>query len=255
MDKSAQDICVTDPPSAQSAVSSMDGWVSKFPESACVTAGDCGLFEDARAVWAMEKLGGCEGKSILELGPLEGGHSYMLHKAGAGKITAVEANRSCFLKCLITKEIMNLHRAEFHCGNFIPFMRDSESKYDIVWASGVLYHLLDPVELLELIAELADKAYIWTHYIPDGEYSGSWPAENLNFMGENIRCYMQNYGAAGNSPKYCGGVSRASSWLRRSDILRILGILGFDKITIGFEDVNHKNGSCFALAIERTCSK
>jgi hypothetical protein len=85
---------ITDRPSPQHAVDLFAGeWSSHFPEGApAVSGGQVRLFEDPRLVWAIDRLGGVRGKSVLELGPFEGGHSYMLERAGATSIDAIEAN-------------------------------------------------------------------------------------------------------------------------------------------------------------------
>ena len=64
-------------PSDQNALDIFKGeWTSKLPGSyADLHAGDLTLFHDPRVTWAMERLGGVRGLKILELGPLEGGHS------------------------------------------------------------------------------------------------------------------------------------------------------------------------------------
>ncbi len=84
------------PPSTFSAMSIFkDQWVSAIPNA---NVGTIPLFQDARVAWAIEQAGGVSGKKILELGPREGGHSYIRHKAGAGSILALEANRLCYMK-------------------------------------------------------------------------------------------------------------------------------------------------------------
>jgi len=107
-------------PSAKNLIDLIPGWTSKLPGFVPVTAGVHGLFEDGRIDWALSILGGVYGKNIIELGPLEGGHTYQLLKAGASHVTALEANTYCLLKCLIVKEILHLERASLLLGNFIP---------------------------------------------------------------------------------------------------------------------------------------
>src|SRR6185312_3462803 len=90
-------------PDAQRALDVFAGdWWSSLP-GACagLKAGHLPLFADERISWAVEALGGVEGKNVLELGPLEGGHTYMLEQAGAESILAIEASTRAFLKCLI----------------------------------------------------------------------------------------------------------------------------------------------------------
>ena len=56
-------------------------WSSKLPEPlAGLESGSIPLFEDGRIEWALAQLGGIESKTVIELGPLEAGHSYMLER-------------------------------------------------------------------------------------------------------------------------------------------------------------------------------
>jgi hypothetical protein len=75
-------------PSGQSAVDVFAGeWSSRLPVAG-VTAGEIPLFEDERVEWALGHLGNVAGRTVLELGPLEGGHSSMLERAGALAVVA-----------------------------------------------------------------------------------------------------------------------------------------------------------------------
>ena len=112
-------------PSRQTAVDMFAGeWSSKFPEGcgAVATPGLAPLFDDPRLEMGNRMYGGFNNRSILELGPLEGGHTYMLQQFGAKEIDSVEANSRAFMKCLITKEIFDLNRANFMLGNFMQYL-------------------------------------------------------------------------------------------------------------------------------------
>jgi hypothetical protein len=50
------------------------------------------LFEDPQTSWAIERIGGVQGKTVLELGPLEGWHSCILENAGVRSVVAIEGN-------------------------------------------------------------------------------------------------------------------------------------------------------------------
>ena len=67
----------------------------------------------------LAEIGGVTEKTILELGPLEGGHSYMLDRAGAAQVVAIEGNARAYLKCLIVKELLGLPRVQFLCGDSV----------------------------------------------------------------------------------------------------------------------------------------
>ncbi|MEI2655533.1 MAG: class I SAM-dependent methyltransferase [Microthrixaceae bacterium] len=66
-------------------------WTSTLPAEADVQAGAVPLFADPRITWLIDHVGGVDGFRVLELGPLEGGHSAMLHQAGAS-VVAIESN-------------------------------------------------------------------------------------------------------------------------------------------------------------------
>ena len=118
------DKLVTSLPSSQNCLDCFEEWWSKFPHEFSLNAGKAELFEDKRLDWAFSKIGKLENLNILELGPLEGGHSYWLEKNLSPKsITSIEANRLCWLKCLITKEVTKLKKTHFLLGDFVSFLK------------------------------------------------------------------------------------------------------------------------------------
>ena len=121
------DSYVTRAPDPQNALDIFKGqWTSRLPERwSYLTAGFLPIFQDPRVSWAIEHLGGSEGKTVLELGPLEGGHSYMLENAGAESVLAIEGNANAFLRCLAVKEIVALKKVRFLCGDFRKYQEIS----------------------------------------------------------------------------------------------------------------------------------
>jgi hypothetical protein len=77
------------------------------------------LFDDNRIKWFEQQCAGFAGKRILELGPLEGGHTCMLSRAGAASITSIESNTAAFLKCLIVQNTLTF-KADSVWGTFVP---------------------------------------------------------------------------------------------------------------------------------------
>src|SRR5690349_16731792 len=108
-------------PHPQHALDIFEGeWLSALPSplTPC-RAGKLPLFGDPRIQWAVEQWGGVQGKRVIELGPLEGGHSWMLEQMGAAEVIAVEANTRAYLKCLTLKELTGMTRVRFLCGDSI----------------------------------------------------------------------------------------------------------------------------------------
>jgi hypothetical protein len=109
---------VSSAPCWQNAVDAVAGWNTAFPPHYGVTAGSVPTHSDQRIVWALECFGPLVDRHVLELGPLEGGHTSMLEAAGA-RVDAIEANELAFLRCLIRKEIVGLTRSKFWLGDFV----------------------------------------------------------------------------------------------------------------------------------------
>ncbi len=251
---------VTARPHPQRALDLFQGqWTSKLPGSlGDLRAGETPLFEDTRVDWACSALGGVEGKRVLELGPLEGGHSYMLERRGAESITAIESNASAFLRCLVVKEVVGLRRVQFLCGDFVEHLRHADERYDLCFASGVLYHMKDPVELLQLIARSAGSVYLWTHYFDPGrlkenphvweKFGAREPARRAGF---EYTLHRYEYGAAMDWQGFSGGTDRYSHWLTRDDILGCLAWVGMGDLQVSFDDPTHPNGPAFAVVARR----
>ena len=65
-------------------------------------------------------------------------------------MTAIEANTRAYLKCLIAKELLDMSRLGFLLGDFMEYLRGDPDHVDVCFASGVLYHVPNPVETLAL---------------------------------------------------------------------------------------------------------
>ena len=220
---------VTLAPSIQNALDIFQAeWASLLPGNlASLRAGNVPLFEDQRVLWAVEQLGGIQGKSVLELGPLEAGHTYMLEQLGAKSILSIEANTRAFLKCLIIKEVMDMRRAQFLCGNFVEYLLNCKDKFDVCFSAGVLYHMTNPAQLISSIAQVSNQVYIWTHYFdhqliannPDLAPKFKFEGVSTEYQGFKHTLYHQSYQAALDLEGFCGGSQPFSYWMSRDDIL------------------------------------
>ena len=242
---------VKETPSDQNALNIFKGeWSSKLPGPwRELRAGSIPLFEDPRIVWAAEQLDGFKGQRILELGPLEAGHTYILESMGAESIVAIEANKRAYLKCLIVKEILGLKRSRFLFGDFVPFLRENDSSFDVCLASGVLYHMQEPAALIDLISRASNRIILWTHYFDEKiiennpAIAGSFPGSaHRNYNGFNHVLHKYLYKKALDWAGFCGGSSPYSYWMSQDDILAALRFFGFSDLRIGFEEPNHPNG-------------
>jgi Protein of unknown function (DUF1698) len=248
-------------PNDQNALDIFKGdWSSQLPGARKeLEAGTISLFDDARIIWAAEQLGGFKSQRVIELGPLEAGHTYMLESLGAESILAIEANKRAYLKCLIVKEILSLNRSRFLLGDFVSFLRENKKSFDVCVASGVLYHMQNPCELIHLISKASKKVVLWTHFydkeriqakrIVAGKFSG---ALKKNYNGFDHVLHKYIYGDALNWTGFCGGSYPYSYWMSREDILACLRFFGFQDLRIGFQEPDHPNGPSLCIVAVRS---
>lgn len=241
-------------PSHEAALKLFEGtWSSHIPGYGF---GPIELFDDHRIKWLAQQCAGLYGKKILELGPLEGGHTSMLAGMGA-KVTSIESNSISYLKCLTVKNILKFD-AEFLYGDFRKYLNETNERFDIVVASGVLYHMTDPITLLDQISMITDSILLWTHYY-DGDIISASPLISHKFAMEPT--FMEARGRKWEMRKQCylealewggfsGGAEQYSYWLTRSTLIGYLEDLGFSLSVTG-ESSTHPHGPALTIFASR----
>ena len=230
-------------------------WKTKLPSG--IRSGEADFFEtDFRPRWLNSQIpGGLAGKSVLELGPFEGYQTYWLEKLGAD-VTAVEGNNINFLKCLCLKEMFEM-KAKIRHGGIIEELRTPSQKYDVVCASGVLYHMDEPIEFIERACDIADYVYIWTHYY-DQEAMDRIPAEDRRkFLPQfnetrrhdrkDIPLFARSYGISDNYeediPLYWEGAPKdITRWMLLEDMYSVFASKNFEIAAIEFVGTGDMNG-------------
>lgn len=252
------------PPSDQNAWDLFAGeWSSQPPASRPeLKAGATPLFDDPRITWANDRFnemglsGGVKGRNVLELGPLEAGHTYMLDRLGAASVTAVEANARAYLKCLVAKETLGMPSARFLLGDCLSFLGASNEPFDFGIACGILYHMTNPVELLALLARRCNALFLWTVYydpefvaqnpVPGAKFSEALRLEHAGFK---HTVHRFNYGPSLEWKGFCGGGDIYSYWMEKDEILGALERFGFRD----FRTQQHPNvhGSALMVAARK----
>lgn len=250
-------------PSAQQLVDIFAGqWITAFPADLGVTAGWVNHFDpavDQRVFWANSLMdGGFAGTRVLELGPFEGYHTATFESLGAASVTSVEGSRTAFLKCLVVKELLGLH-ARLLYGDVNAFLAANDERFDIVWASGILYHQADPVSFLEAAASAGDRLFLHTHYF-DAEQASTMVTfdrfrpdldEVVEWHGRRIRGHHYEYASDTSRGTFAGGPRVFARWLELPDIEFILRELGFATIDYGVVDPGNPAGPGLYLLATR----
>lgn len=243
-------------PTNQNMLDIIDGWNCAFPDHVGVKAGALHLYADPRISWAIAEAGGIRGKSILEIGPLEGGHSFLLQQQEPSYHLAIEANQKAFLKCLIAKELYPLRNVEFKLGDAASYLAEDGPYFDLIIASGVLYHLIDPLQFLTDSAQRGKKLFLWTHFIDEsfeanahdprlGAFSS--PVLTDTRFGFPVRFRKRRYHGADQKPEFCGGLSDEHIWLYRDDLLKVIRHIGFTRVSLNDEEFDRANGPACSI--------
>jgi len=125
----------------------------------------------------------------------------------------------------------------------LEFKLETGSAEILIWASGVLYHSEDPIDLLSLVTSRTEKLFIWTHYItPEFLKSGHatlFPADGIikKCYGDvsytlHKRVYFLEEGPRALPLHWEGGTRLHAYWMERDDILGFLCNVGLTRITI-----------------------
>ncbi len=239
-------------PSPQTAVDVFrDRWACDLSPLLEVTGTGANLLftHDKRPLQVAERFGGgglLQGMNLLEIGPLEGAHTWKFEQLGAESIVAVEASAEAWLKCLIVKELLGLTRARFLLGDALAYLQEERRRFDIVMCSGVLYHMADPLELIEQIATVSDRCFVWTHYYHPDRHPVEFAPATVVRNGEQFTYWRHTYGDR--SVGFWGGNQSTAVWMSREDLLRAFELFGLDKIAIVDDEFQHPNGPAFTFA-------
>jgi phospholipid N-methyltransferase len=209
----------------------MKGWTTQFEVNGKLIGGTAMWQTSPYLEWLLEYVGGAFGKYILELGPLEGAHTKKMIEDGAGKIIAVEGLSDCFLKCLIVKEAFALDRAKFIFGDFCNYVSNYKGRrFDFVLASGVLYHQINPAQLIYDLARITDKVAVWSQVadeIHPCKEEGSIEVYEEKYFGKIM--YWGDLRLR--SEEYCASLGEKAFWMYAEEMKRCFLDAGFHSVT------------------------
>ena len=237
----------TGAPRWQAAVDMLGTWASALPptfDGERLKSGGAGLFGDDRVQLLLNNFN-VTGARVLELGPLEGAHSFMLARAGAASVLAIEGSPLAYLKCLLVAQMYRLSTVQFQFGDFqegLAQLITQERKFEIGIAVGVLYHMQNPALVLKRMCQLVDTILIWTQLYKDG-YKGGECCDQIAPNSEQwhkVRktmhigqfSYSPHYHsyANGNNKRlnFLGGMDEGSVWMTEEELEGALQAFGFE---------------------------
>ena len=120
--------------------------------------------DDIRTQLVVDACGGTlAGRTVVDLGCLEGGFTLAFAQRGAARVLGIEARELSVQRCELARTLLGVDNAEF----VVADIKDELSRhdpFDVVFATGILYHVADPAGFLRTMRSACDHvALVDTH--------------------------------------------------------------------------------------------
>jgi hypothetical protein len=176
-------------------------------------------------------------RRILELGSLEGGHTFPLaQRPGVEKVVGLEGRTPNLARARFVQRMLDCRNVEFLQADLETFDPTPLGRFDAVYCVGLLYHLMEPWKLLQRISGMAPVLFLSTHYALDQEAH----LMRNNYAG---RLYRE-LGLA--DP--LSGLSPDSFWPTRESLIAMLRAAGYERIEVCDYQRKHPHGPLVNLA-------
>lgn len=167
-------------------------------------------------------------KTLIDLGCLEGGFTAEFARLGM-QAAGLEVRSSNFQNCEFVRKALklpNLHFIQDDCWNVAKYGR-----FDVVFCSGLLYHLHDPAKYLGLLSTLCDALILDTHYAYDEQskaHSLSEKTSHEGYEGRWYREYEEGTNTKDDKALWTSWGNDKSFWPMKDELLRMVSDAGFD---------------------------
>ncbi|MEP6903140.1 MAG: class I SAM-dependent methyltransferase [Actinomycetota bacterium] len=210
-------------------------WITKFHFWGEDYGGNFDAMNDARITQFFEIFPNVE--NVIELGSLEGGHSFALAQNPlVKKVLAIEGRASNVEKSKFVKEILKDEKVEFVQADIEKVDFEQFGKFDAVFCSGLLYHLSKPWELIPKLARSSPNIFIWTQISEEAK---------AKKMREGWRGKFYREGGLFDP---LSGLSKKSFWLSLGSLVGLLTMNGYREVTIIEHNLAHPKGPAVTLA-------
>ncbi len=193
---------------------------------------------DLRTNVVLDSAGGLTGKRVLDIGCLEGGFSVEFARRGAAEVVGVEARRVSVRRCDLVRDLAGLTNLRFVCGDVLHELSRAQPSFDVVLATGILYHLPRPDVVLRLIRERCSGFMVLCTHVahPDASSHGC-TEEVVEYAGEHGTYRGRSFFERGVDPTveqdndlWAAWSNEGSFWPFEPDLVRMIEVAGFRSI-------------------------
>jgi len=209
----------------------LDDGTQTFP-AAGWTMDQSGILLAARRTLNLVYPEGLRGRSLVDVGCLEGGYTAEFARLGL-RATGIEVRESNYRNCLRVKAGTNLPNLMFvkddanNIGHYGPF--------DVAFVCGLLYHLDRPKRFLTDLSRVCRRVmFLETHVAHAGQvpanqtYRLSDVTENEGLRGRWLTEYDSVSKDMLERMKWASWTNHRSFWIQKEHLLQLIRDLGFD---------------------------
>ncbi len=209
-------------------------WIFKFRIDGADYGGAISAAGDPRVDQFFQLAPAAE--TILELGSLEGAHTFMLaERRGVRRVLALEGRELNLRKAKFVQTLLHAQKVEFAQANLEKSDLSAFGKFDAIFCSGLIYHLPEPWKLIEQLPAIAPKLFIWTHYATESE------AQILP-DGRRGKIHFE-----GGQEEPLSGLSSTATWLTLGSLITSLSESGYESVHVNHNDPTHTNGPAVTI--------
>jgi tRNA (mo5U34)-methyltransferase len=181
-----------------------------------------------RRIKKLDEIIELKGKSVLELGCLEGAHTLGLLNY-TNDVTAIDCRLVNVAKTLLKVSLFN-KSAKVLCCN-ADELTVADGKFDVVFHCGVLYHLENPVSHMKNLADMTDCMLLDTHIV----------------RGNNAEC--EGYGGkrVHEGKGIFAGRGGHAHWLQLDELKRLCSDLNFEINELEYREERNGHRICWLL--------
>jgi SAM-dependent methyltransferase len=212
----------------------LNPWIFRFNIGGTDYGGNISAVGDERLAqfWAFAP----EAQRILELGALEGAHTVQLAApAGVREVVAIEGRAANMRKLELVQRLSGITNARVVEANLESTDLTQFGQFDAVFCSGLLYHLPEPWALIEQLARITPKLFIWTHYGDD---------ISAGEVRHGLRGHVH---VEGGPDEPLSGLSQTAFWPTLGSLITLLTSCGFASVDIIYHDPQHPNAPAVTI--------
>jgi SAM-dependent methyltransferase len=194
--------------------------------------------DDIRTDLVIDACGGSlEGRTVVDLGCLEGGFTLAFAQRGATRALGIEARELSVQRCELARNLLDVDNATFVVADIKDELAQHDP-FDVVFATGILYHVADPAGFLRTMRSACRHvALVDTHVArPDAATHDcsdmvTKESHGIEYRGRMFPEYPPDVSDAAKEAMAWAAYSDADAfWPTEEDLVRMMSDAGFSRV-------------------------